>query len=80
MKHQEAIKASKDMLNCLHRAFEVMNWFASGEHHYQIDSKGKKQPRFGRTDHQAVMAEVYGALASGFGSFKEAVEFFDKTF
>jgi len=69
----EIIKASQDMLVRLHRAFEIMNWFASGDHHNMIDSSGNKQLRFGRTDTEAVLAEVYGVLASGFEPFKNAV-------
>ena len=71
---KDLIEASQEMLMRLQKAFEVMNWFAKGDHHYMEDVNGKKILRYGRTDHKSVLAEVYGILASGFGPFKEAVE------
>lgn len=62
------------MLTCLQRAFEIMNWFAGGDHHCMEGKDGKKLLRFGRTDHESVLAEVYGVIASGFEPFRKAVE------
>ena len=74
----ELEEASKIMLDRLHRAFEVMNWFASGEHHKLTTKSGEKVQRWGRVDHESVMGEVYATLASGFSEFKAAVNNIDK--
>ena len=44
-------------------AFEILNWYASGEH----------MKNWSRTDPQAVIGEVYLALAVNFNEFKNAV-------
>ena len=57
-------KASEDMLEAIEASFKVMNWFASGDHLKQ----------WSRVDHESIIAQVYGNIASQFHEFKGAVE------
>lgn len=57
-------EASENMLDALEASFTLMNWFASGKH----------LKNWGRVDHESIMAQVYGNIASQFFDFKAAVE------
>jgi len=56
--------ASENMLEAIEASFKLMNWFASGKH----------LENWGRVDHESIMAQVYGNIASQFFPFKTAVE------
>ena len=57
-------KASENMLEAIQASFQLMNQFASNEHLKQ----------WSRVDHESVVAQVYGNIASQYDNFRAAVE------
>lgn len=61
-------------MSAICQAYAIFNWFASGEHHYQYAKDGTKILRWGRVDHECVMAEVYQTLTDAYFPLNQALD------